>query len=411
MLRTLLDSQEMLMLQEKKILCLSNPMGLGHVTRDVAIMRALRKRLADVEIEWLTAPPNTVFLREMGEKLHSASNDYSSPSEAAEKMSQPGFRYDTKIGFEMSLAVAERNAEVLARALTGCKPDLVYGDEALDVLFLLLKYPELKQWPLIWLTDSMTGSARPDDMQMFVQSLQAFKEQNIGPYALLYVGTEEDIPDRSLGPGLPTAKTFFNEFFKAVGYILPFEGDSLLRERKAQLKSRLGYSPEEQLVVASIGGTGIGRELLERVGEAFSELNKVSGGKLKIVLVCGPRLAPESLHLTQDGIQIRGYVPRLYEHFAAADFAIIEGGLTSAVELAAVGTPFIYVPLSGHAEQEREVAPRLERLGVGTRMSYDQLSPQGIARVYEETLKCKTRQAELPFNGADVTAEIIMKFL
>ena len=49
---------------------------------------------------------------------------------------------------------------------------------------------------------------------------------------------------------------------------------------------------------------------------------------------------------------------------AAADFAVVEGGLTSAVELAAVGTPFLQVPLSGHVEQESEVAPRLERRGL-----------------------------------------------
>jgi UDP:flavonoid glycosyltransferase YjiC (YdhE family) len=63
-------------------------------------------------------------------------------------------------------------------------------------------------------------------------------------------------------------------------------------------------------------------------------------------------------------------VPRLYEHFAAADFAVVEGGLTSAVELAAVGAPFVYVPLSGHVEQEIEVAPRLERLGIGRRKEF-----------------------------------------
>lgn len=50
-----------------------------------------------------------------------------------------------------------------------------------------------------------------------------------------------------------------------------------------------------------------------------------------------------------------------WKHFArawAADFAVVEGGFTSAVELAAVGTPFMLVPLSGLVEQESEVALR-----------------------------------------------------
>lgn len=86
--------------------------------------------------------------------------------------------------------------------------------------------------------------------------------------------------------------------------------------------------------------------------QAASELAAVTEGKLEIVLVSGPRLSPESLHVTSKNVAVRGYVPRLYEHFAAADFAVVEGGLTSAVELVAVGTPFVYVPLSGHVEQE-----------------------------------------------------------
>jgi hypothetical protein len=54
----------MVILTVKKILCLSNPMGLGHVTRDLAVIQELRRRLPNVEAEWLTASPNTIFLKE-----------------------------------------------------------------------------------------------------------------------------------------------------------------------------------------------------------------------------------------------------------------------------------------------------------------------------------------------------------
>lgn len=110
---------------------------------------------------------------------------------------------------------------------------------------------------------------------------------------------------------------------------------------------------------------------------------------------------------------MRGYVPRLYEHFAAADFAVVEGGLTSAVELAAVGTPVVHLPLSGHGEQEVEVAPRLERLGIGRRMSFEQLTPRNLARAYADALESShiVQGANLPVNGADAAAEVIQKFL
>lgn len=388
-------------------------MGLGHVTRDLAVMQALRKRVPDIEVVWLTAHPNTVVLQQAGEALHPASSHMMSQSDVAERLAQPGFRYDTRIGFEQALVVQQRNAEVLAKVLMDSRPDLVYADESLEVLFLLLKYPKLKQWPLVWLTDTLTGSASPENIRMFVQSMRAFKNQGFKPYEMLYVGTKEEVPDRSIGDGLPTVRAFFEEHFKAIGYILPFDREALFKEDKNRLKARLGYSPDGRLIIASVGGTGVGRELLEHVDQAAPDFVAATDGKLEIVLVCGPRLSPENVHSTSEVVAVRGYVPKLFEHFAAADFAVIEGGLTSAVELAALGTPFVYVPLTGHAEQETEVAPRLESLGIGRRMKFEDLIPSNLARAYVEAIKSSrvAQAANLPVNGADVTADVIVNLL
>jgi len=134
-------------------------MGLGHVTRDLAVMRALRKRVPDVQVVWLTAAPNTVFLQEAGEVLHPASGSMLSQSDVAERLAQPGFKYDSRRAYEQVQALQMRNAEVLAKVLVEGRPDLVYGDEAMEVLFLLLKYPRLKQWPLVMLTDALLPAA------------------------------------------------------------------------------------------------------------------------------------------------------------------------------------------------------------------------------------------------------------
>lgn len=225
-----------------------------------------------------------------------------SQSEVAEKMAQPGFRYDSRRAYEQVQATQLRNAEVLAKVLVEGRPDLVFGDESMEVLFLLLKYPRLKQWPLVMLTDALLPTAaEPETVREYVQSLQAFKRAGtFEPYAMLYVGMDEDVPDRPMGEGLPALRTFFHEHFKAVSYVLPFDSAALRGEGKKALKSRLGYSPDGKLIVASIGGTGIGRELLERVDEAASELAGVTEGKLEIVLVCGPRLRHESPYNFKD---------------------------------------------------------------------------------------------------------------
>lgn len=83
-----------------------------------------------------------------------------------------------------------------------------------------------------------------------------------------------------------------------------------------------------------------------------------------MVVVCGPRIDPTTID-APPGVDVRGYVPRLYEHFAACDVAVVHGGGTSTLELTALRRPFVYFPLEGHAEQTLVVAKRLAREGAG----------------------------------------------
>ena len=72
-------------------------------------------------------------------------------------------------------------------------------------------------------------------------------------------------------------------------------------------------------------------------------------------------------------------MPDLDRHLAACDLAIVQGGLTTCMELAAAGTPFLYFPLRNHFEQNFHVAHRLERYDAGRRMEYATASPDIIA--------------------------------
>ena len=74
---------------------------------------------------------------------------------------------------------------------------------------------------------------------------------------------------------------------------------------------------------------------------------------------------------------MRPYVPNLFRHHAAAHLAIVQGGLTTTMELAAFRTPFLYFPLRNHFEQSFHVARRLDRLGAGVRMDYDRTDAGG----------------------------------
>ena len=98
-----------------------------------------------------------------------------------------------------------------------------------------------------------------------------------------------------------------------------------------------------------------------------------------MTVVTGPRIDPESLPAA-DGLEVRGYVHDLYRHLAACDLAVVQGGLTTTMELAASGRPFIYVPLRHHFEQNFHVRHRLDRYGAGRCLDYDQTGPEALAQ-------------------------------
>ena len=158
-------------------------------------------------------------------------------------------------------------------------------------------------------------------------------------------------PIAASDPCFPTAARTHARCYRFCGHVLPFDPAELAD--RGELRRRLGYD-EAPLVIASIGGTAIGRELLQLCSDAYPRLTELVPG-VRLVLVCGPRLDPASLDLP-DGVEARGYVPKLYEHLAACDVAVVQGGGTTTLELTALRRPFLYFPLEGHCEQEVAVA-------------------------------------------------------
>jgi UDP:flavonoid glycosyltransferase YjiC (YdhE family) len=125
-----------------------------------------------------------------------------------------------------------------------------------------------------------------------------------------------------------------------------------------------------------------------------------------MVLVCGPRIDPAHVH-APSGVEVRGYVPRLYEHFAASDVAIVQGGGTTTLELTALRTPFIYFPLEDHFEQNLVVAKRLERHGAGQRLLYSQTTPERLAEAVYWQLGREANWPPIPTDGARRAAQLI----
>ncbi len=128
-----------------------------------------------------------------------------------------------------------------------------------------------------------------------------------------------------------------------------------------------------------------------------------------MLLVCGPRLLPESFD-APPGVEAGGYVPDLYKHFAASDLAIVQGGGSSTIELTALRRPFIYSPLKGHSEQQINVSRRHDRLGAGIRMRYPKTTPELLAETVRANIGKDVTYPPISTDGAARAARLIAEF-
>lgn len=192
----------------------------------------------------------------------------------------------------------------------------------------------------------------------------------------IYVGDPDDLVPDPLGPGLPTIREWTEEHFSFPGYIsgsVPVDG-----QRREELRARFGYRADETVCIVSAGGTAVGTTLLNRVLDAFPYAAKQLPG-LRMIVVAGPRVDPMALHVPAGNVEVLGYVPDLDLHLAVCDIAVVQGGLTTAMELTANRRPFLYFPLKNHFEQQRHVAWRLDRHRAGRRLQLDDVSAEDIA--------------------------------
>jgi predicted glycosyltransferase len=219
----------------------------------------------------------------------------------------------------------------------------------------------------------------------------------------LFVGNPDDVVPHDFGPGLPDIRGWTERHFAFPGYITGFASDALDIER---IRRGLGFGPDERICIATVGGSGIGTTLLRAVVDAYP-LAKEQVPELRLLVVAGPRIDPDSLGAMPAGLSVTGYVRDLYQHLAACDLAIVQGGLTTAMELTANRRPFLYFPLQRHFEQQIHVPHRLNRYRAGRRMDLATVTADDLAAAIVEELDRPLDYLPVETDGAQRAAELI----
>ena len=105
------------------------------------------------------------------------------------------------------------------------------------------------------------------------------------------------------------------------------------------------------------------------------------------------------------------YVHQLSRHLAACDVAVVQGGLTTCMELAAAGTPFLYFPLRRHFEQNLHVRHRLDRYSAGRAMDFETSGADEIAAAIAAELRDGRAAAPVERDGAGRAAALVAELL
>jgi pimeloyl-ACP methyl ester carboxylesterase/predicted glycosyltransferase len=368
--------------RSRRVLYLSSPIGLGHGRRDLAIARRLRVRRPELAIDWLAQHPVTALLESAGERIHPASRLLVNESRHIE--SEAG-EHDLHV-FQALRSMDETfvaNFMLFQEVVEDEQYDLVIADESWEVDHFWHEHPELKRGALAWFTDFVGYMPMPDggdreayltadynsEMLEHIQRFPRVRDKSI------FVGNADDIVAGTFGRGLPEIRAWTEGHFDFSGYITGID-PAEIADRGA-LRYRFGYGADEKICLVTVGGSGVGSALLKRIIDAAPIARRRVPG-LRFIVAAGPRIDPASLPQTV-GIEILGYVPDLHQRLAACDIALVQGGLTTCMELTAARVPFIYFPLHNHFEQNVHVTHRLRRYAAGHRMDYAKADSDSIA--------------------------------
>jgi len=400
--------------RRKRALYISSPIGLGHAQRDVAIADELRKLHPDLEIDWLAQHPVTDVLEARGERIHPASRHLANESQHIESESAEHDLHCFQAIRRMD-EILLSNFMVFHDLVSEEQYDLWIGDEAWELDYYLHENPDEKRANYVWLTDFVGWLPMPD-----AEAREAFLTADYNAEMIehidrfprlrdraIFVGNPDDIVADSFGPELPLIRDWTCDHYSFSGYVTGFD-PTQFADRTA-LRHELGYGDSERVCIVTVGGSGVGTDLLRRLIDSYPPAKELVPD-LRMILVTGPRIHPSSLPPCGD-LEIRPYVDKLYRHLAACDIAVVQGGLTTTMELTANRRPFLYFPLRHHFEQNFHVRHRLQQYRAGRCMSYEHDGPGQIAAAIAQELNRQADYKPVEVDGARRAAVLIGELL
>lgn len=363
-----------------QILWAVSSVGKGHLIRDIAIVSQLQ-RIADVAVDWLAPEPAGGFLQDRGYNVLACSAQLGGSGKAYQQVFEGcTVEFNLVDYIRADTQWHQHDFAISAQAWKNKAYDVIVGDEAFWLLSGFGACPSAKPVPFIFLTDFIGMKVmRPrigDILTTWRENLK-FTMSHFVPDVYVYIGNVEEIPNERFGFLLPSRRKWAQQHCRFVKPIVGFEPDDFADQDV--LRKRLGLPVGRRMFLALVGPEGNYLHRMAQIERAFEFLEQDFPGSYFILV------APEVGG--KNGIQYHYYLEKLYEYFAASDCVLIQSGYGKVAELAALGIPFIAIPLDYHFEQEYMMAHRLESYRVGKLLPLRDYSPNEIAQEVKKALQ------------------------
>ena len=283
----------------------SSPIGLGHVTRDIAIAN----NFENISTNFVSGSGAAKILKNLDFKVQDVYNPPSFIVENGTLKSPARWLWNYYQYYKDCKKISQK-------ILQEDNPYLVISDED----FASLTVAQKMKIPTILITDVLETR--------FTKRLASFIEKKMN-------------------------KSMQKIIKKCDIVILPENGDNQDNIRRVgPIVRQTNYSREElrkknsfekKTIVISIGGTDTGLFLIEKALDTISKINQ----DIEVILVSGPAISKKF-----ENVRNLGFVDNLHELIFAADLLISLAGKSTIDEANAYGTPGIFIPIKGHFEQE-----------------------------------------------------------
>ena len=251
---------------------LSSPIGLGHAWRDVAIARELRRLHPGPQIDWLAQDPVTRVLEACGETHPSRPARCSPTSRATSPPSRAGTSSTCSRRWrrmdEILWPTSWSSTTSCATTTTTCGSATRPGSSTTTCT----RTRSSSARPYCFLTDFVGWLPLPEggaDEARLTADYNAEMIEQIARFPrvrdrAIFVGKPADIVPHDFGDGLPAIRPWVEEHFDFSGYVLaPAPARDARRAGRARLR------PDERVCLVTVGGSGVGGGLLQRVIDAY----------------------------------------------------------------------------------------------------------------------------------------------